>query len=75
MSDWTLGAVQARGMQLEASCKNESCRHFYVFELDRLIGMVGADYLISNIPPMTCDHCGGPLKIELAMGHHQGGGS
>lgn len=71
MSDWTLGAVRARGMQLEASCKNGSCRHFYVFELDQLIGMVGADYPIANIPPMTCEHCGGPLKIELAMGHHE----
>ena len=72
MSEWTLGAVQARGMQLEASCKNESCRHFYVFELDRLIGMVGADYAVSDIPLMTCDNCGGPLKIELAMGHQEG---
>lgn len=71
MSDWTLGAVQARGMQLEASCKNESCRRFYVFELDRLIEIVGADYPISDIPQMTCENCSGPLKIELAMGHHE----
>ena len=71
MSDWTLGAVQARGMQLEASCKKESCRHFSVFELGRLIEMVGADYLISDIPPMTCESCGGPLKIELATGHQE----
>ena len=71
MSDWTLGAVQARGMQLEASCKNEGCRHFYVFELGRLVEMVGADYLISDIPPMTCEHCGAPLTIELAMGHQE----
>jgi len=33
--------------------------------------MVGGDYPVSSIPPMTCDHCGGPLKIELAMGHHE----
>ena len=75
MNVWTLGAVRARGMQLEASCKNESCRHFYVFELDQLIGMVGADYPVSDIPSMTCDNCGGPLKIELAMGHHEEGSS
>jgi hypothetical protein len=75
VSDWTLGAVRARGMQLEASCKNESCRRFYVFDLDQLIGMVGADYPVSDIPAMTCDHCAGPLKIELAMGHHPGGSS
>jgi hypothetical protein len=60
---------------LEASCKNESCRHFYVFELDQLIGMFGADYPISDIPSTTCGNCSGQLKIELAMGHHQEGSS
>lgn len=71
MSDWTLGAVRARNMQLEAACKNENCGHFYAFDLAHLIGAVSADYLISGIPPMTCEACGGPLKIELAMGHRE----
>ena len=69
MSDWTLGAVKARNLQLEASCKAPDCGHFYVFDLDRLIASVGADYPLSGIPPMTCEHCGGLLKIELAMLH------
>ncbi|MGH6855627.1 MAG: hypothetical protein ACREDN_09430 [Aestuariivirga sp.] len=73
MNDWTLGAVHQRGMKLEASCKKESCGHFYTFDLERLIEAVGSEYPISDIPPMTCEHCGGPLKIELAMGHREAG--
>ena len=56
-------------MQLEAFCSNESCRRFYAFNLDQLIELAGADYLTSDISPMSCEHCGEPLKIELAMGH------
>ncbi|MBI3672263.1 MAG: hypothetical protein HY245_02320 [Rhizobiales bacterium] len=74
MSDWTLGAVRARGLQLEASCKTESCRRFFVFDIDRLVDQVGADYLIADIPDLTCEACGGPLKIELAMLHPESGG-
>jgi hypothetical protein len=69
MSEWTLGAVRARNMQLEAACKAPGCGHFYAFNLDGLIASVGADYPLSGIPPMTCTHCGGPLKIEPAMPH------
>ena len=67
MSEWTLGQVKAMNLQLEASCRAEGgCRRFYVFDLDRLIERVGADYALSDIPPMTCEECGRPLKIELA---------
>ena len=67
MSEWTLGKVKAMNLQLEASCRAEGgCRRFYVFDLDRLIESVGADYALSDIPPMTCEECGRPLKIELA---------
>ena len=69
MPEWTLGAIKARGFQLEASCKAPECRHFYVFDLDRLIASVGHEYPLSGIPPMTCAKCGGPLKIELAFLH------
>jgi hypothetical protein len=67
MSGWTLGQVKAMNLQLEASCRAEGgCRRFFVFDLDRLIEGVGADYALSDIPPMTCEECGRPLKIELA---------
>jgi hypothetical protein len=67
MSGWTLGQVKAMNLQLEASCRAEGgCRRFFVFDLDRLIKSVGADYALSDIPPMTCEECGRPLKIELA---------
>jgi hypothetical protein len=67
MSDWTFGAVKARNMALEAYCQNASCRRFYAFDLDRLIGALGPDYLVSDIPPMACEACGGPMEIKLAM--------
>lgn len=73
MSDWTLGAVRARNMQLEASCKTKDCGRFLRFDLDRLIGSVGANFPIADIPPMTCEDCGGPLSIELAMLHPESG--
>jgi hypothetical protein len=67
MSEWTLGQVKAMNFRLEASCRAEGgCRRFYVFDLDRLIERVGADYALSDIPPMTCEACGRRLKIELA---------
>lgn len=74
MNEWTLGAVLAHGMQLEAHCKNEVCRRFFTFILPGLIESVGPDNLVSDIPPMDCEACGGPLSIVLAMGHQEGGG-
>jgi hypothetical protein len=44
MSDWTLGAVKARNMEIVALCEQESCRHMFVFNLDALIEGVGPDY-------------------------------
>jgi hypothetical protein len=37
MSDWTLGAVKERGMEINALCENEACRHLFTFNLDALI--------------------------------------
>ena len=68
-NDWPLGDVRARRMQVEASCKNESCRRCFNVNLDSLIESVGAGYFISDIPPMTCEACGEPLSIALAMLH------
>jgi len=67
MSEWTLGAVNDRGMLLEAFCQNQSCRRFFRFNLDNLIESVGADYLVSDIPEMACEACGGPLEYKLAL--------
>ncbi|MEX2128977.1 MAG: hypothetical protein WD871_12160 [Xanthobacteraceae bacterium] len=66
MTGWTLGKVKASFFDLEAHCENESCRHFYVFDLDPLIEGVGADFAVENIPPLTCQNCGGSLKVWLA---------
>jgi hypothetical protein len=52
MSDWTLGAVKERNMEINALCQNEACRHFFTFNLDALIEGAGADFLLADIPPM-----------------------
>jgi hypothetical protein len=63
MSDWTLGAVKARNMEINALCENASCRHLFVFNLDALIEGVGPDYPLADIPPMDCPACGGGLLV------------
>ena len=68
MSDWTLGAVKARNMEIVALCEAESCRHMFVFNLDELIEGVGADYKVDDIPPLSCPKCGvKPLLIRLSF--------
>jgi hypothetical protein len=68
MSDWTLGAVKARNMEIVALCDQEGCRHLFVFNLDQLIEGVGPDYLLADIPPMACPQCGvSPLVIRLSF--------
>jgi len=68
MSDWTLGAVKARNMEINALCDQEGCRHLFIFNLDQLIEGVGPDYAIADIPPMTCPRCGvSPLTIRLSF--------
>jgi hypothetical protein len=68
MSDWTLGAVKARNMEIVALCDQESCRHMFIFELDALIEGVGADYKLGDIPPLACPKCAvKPLLIRLSF--------
>jgi hypothetical protein len=68
MSEWTLAAVKANNLSLEAYCQTEGCKHFFVFDLDRLIAIAGAEYVVPDIiPDMACTECGGPLKTALAM--------
>ncbi len=66
MSDWTLGSAKAQHLALEAHCEAEGCRRFYRFDLDGLIDEAGPEFLIDDIPPLTCAACNGPLKIVLA---------
>lgn len=68
MSDWTLGAVKARNMQLLAICPNDACRNLAEFNVDELIAGVGAAYRIDDIPQMDCRRCGTRLEIKLALG-------
>jgi hypothetical protein len=68
MSDWTLGAVKGRNMEIVALCEAESCQHMFVFNLDALIEGVGPDYKVEDIPPLSCPKCaGGPLVIRLSF--------
>jgi hypothetical protein len=68
VTDWTLAAIKANNLVLEAYCQTESCKHFFVFDLDRLIEIAGPDYMIPEIiPGMVCTECGGELKSALAM--------
>jgi hypothetical protein len=34
MTDWTLAAIKASHLSLEAYCQTEGCKHFFVFDLD-----------------------------------------
>jgi len=69
MSDWTLGDVKDRHMDVMAFCEAGSCRFMAIFGLDELIEAVGRDFRIDDIPPMNCQICGaGPMKISLGMG-------
>jgi hypothetical protein len=68
MSDWTLGAVKARNMEIVALCEAEGCNHLFAFDLDALIEGVGPDYPLADIPPMPCPRCGtAPLLIRLSF--------
>ena len=70
MPGWTLGGVRKHGMRLEAACKTPGCGQFVVFDLDRLIAQLGDDYpLPESGPGMTCEHCGGEMKFQLAVWH------
>ena len=67
MSDWTFGDLKARNVALEAFCQNAECRRFFAFDVDALIASFGTDYLVSDIPQMACQACGGDLAIKLAL--------
>jgi len=68
MSDWTLGAVKARGMEINALCENQACRHLFTFNLEALIEGAGADFPLADIQPMDCPACGvGPLVIRISF--------
>lgn len=68
MSEWTLGLVKARGMEIVALCDNVECRHLFAFDLDELIEGVGADFPVAEIPPLACPKCGQrPLVIRLSF--------
>jgi hypothetical protein len=40
---------------------------FYVFDLDQLIAALGPDHLVSDIPQLACEACGGAMEIKLAF--------
>ncbi len=73
MSDWTLGAIKARNMEIVAMCEQESCRYLFTFNLDQLIESAGADYKLDDIPPLSCPACGAePLLIRLSFAAPEG---
>jgi hypothetical protein len=59
-------------MGLEAFCQTQTCRRFFIFDLDRLIASAGADFLVSDIPAMKCEFCGGALENKLVVNHPSG---
>jgi len=68
MSDWTLGDVKARSMEIIALCEQEGCHRLFAMNLDQLIEGAGADYKLADIPPMTCPACGaGQLVVRLSF--------
>ena len=67
MTGWTFSSVKVQNLTLEAYCRNDSCRRFYIFDLDQLITTMGPDYLVSDIPQLSCEACGGPMEVKLAL--------
>ena len=67
-TSWTLGAIKERNLALEGYCKTGGCDHFYLFSIDKLIAVVGPDYVVPEIlPGIECTECGGALVLKLAM--------
>lgn len=67
LTKWTLGAIKARSMALEGYCETPGCGQFYVFKVEELIEGFGAEWLVPEILPATCQQCGGRLRFKLAM--------
>jgi hypothetical protein len=68
VSDWTLGAVKAHNMEINALCEAETCRHLFTFDLEALIDAAGSDYKLADIPPLSCPNCGtSSLTIRLSF--------
>jgi hypothetical protein len=67
MSEWTLGQIKARNMEILALCQSEGCGHLGIFNLDQLIEGVGDDFALAEIPAMNCSRCGRPLAIRLSF--------
>ena len=53
----------------ESPEQTPGCGHFVVFDLDKLIARLGADYPLPEGPGMTCERCGSELTFELAVWH------
>ena len=67
MSEWTLGQIKARNMEIIALCESEGCGHLGIFNLDQLIEGVGEDFALADAPAMSCPRCGQPLAIRLSF--------
>ena len=67
LTTWTLGAIKKGNLALEGYCQTEGCKRFYVFDLDAMIGGLGANYVVPEyLPGVSCKACGGRLKFMLA---------
>lgn len=67
LTTWTLAAIKTRNMALEGYCGTPGCGRFFVFDVDGLIDGFGDDWLVPEILPVPCSHCGGQLVFKLAM--------
>ena len=73
LTTWTLSAIKQRNLALEDYCLTEGCGHFYVFNVEDLIGSAGPEYIVPEIlPGIVCTERGGALKFKLAMMPPQG---
>ncbi len=66
---WTLGAIRARNMRLEAACAAPDCGWFASFDLDKLIEGLCPDYPPPDQGPgIACEKCGSDtVRFQLAM--------
>ncbi|MBS0248224.1 MAG: hypothetical protein JSR61_16535 [Proteobacteria bacterium] len=63
---WTLGAIRAMNLQLEAACAEPGCGWSSAYDLDKMIAEFGADCeLPTEAGGLACGRCGAPVDFGL----------
>ena len=66
-SDWTVRALQARGMGVMGLCDAPACKGIFTYNLDRLGEGFGLDALLPINVAAGCQRCGGNLRVVFSL--------